>query len=157
MNCTRKQTSSGHNQPSGAGTSAPRRCRFPRGHLIEVNAHSLFSKWFSESGKLVTKLFGKINEFVEDAGAAVFVLIDEVESLTAARRAAVAGSEPSDAIRAVNAMLTHLDALRCHPNVMVLCTSNLPEAVDVAFVDRADIKVRRSASSGCVGPLGGRF
>ena len=86
----------------------------------------------------------------------MFVLIDEVESLTAARRAAVAGSEPSDAIRAVNAMLTHLDALRCHPNVMVLCTSNLPEAVDVAFVDRADIKVRRSASSGCVGPLGGR-
>ena len=117
------------------------RCRFPRGHLIEVNAHSLFSKWFSESGKLVTKLFGKISEFVEDSGAAVFVLIDEVESLTAARRAAVAGSEPSDAIRAVNAMLTHLGALRSHPNVMVLCTSNLPEAVDVAFVDRADIKV----------------
>lgn len=117
------------------------RCRFPRGHLIEVNAHSLFSKWFSESGKLVTKLFAKISEFVEDSGAAVFVLIDEVESLTAARRAAVAGSEPSDAIRAVNAMLTHLDALRSHPNVMVLCTSNLPEAVDVAFVDRADIKV----------------
>ena len=54
----------------------------------------------------------------------------------------MAGSEPSDAIRAVNALLTHLDALRRRPNVMVLCTSNLPEAVDVAFVDRADIKVR---------------
>eukprot|EP00892_Ulva_mutabilis_P010083 jgi/Ulvmu1/7447/UM036_0109.1 len=116
------------------------RKRFPRGHLIEVNAHSLFSKWFSESGKLVTKLFSKIGEFVDDSGAAVFVLIDEVESLTAARRAAVAGSEPSDAIRAVNALLTHLDALRSRPNVMVLCTSNLPEAVDIAFVDRADIK-----------------
>lgn len=121
--------------------SLPVDFRFSRGHLIEVNAHSLFSKWFSESGKLVTKLFSKIGEFVDDAGAVVFVLIDEVESLTAARRAAVAGSEPSDAIRAVNAMLTHLDALRAHPNVMVLCTSNLPEAVDIAFVDRADIKV----------------
>lgn len=30
------------------------------GVLIEVNAHSLFSKWFSESGKLVSRLFAKI-------------------------------------------------------------------------------------------------
>lgn len=27
---------------------------------MEVNAHSLFSKWFSESGKLVNKLFDTI-------------------------------------------------------------------------------------------------
>ena len=115
--------------------------RFRLGHLIEVNAHSLFSKYFSESGKLVSKLFSKISEIAEDENELTFILIDEVESLTAARKAAVAGSEPADAIRAVNALLTHLDALKRRPNVMVLCTSNLPEAVDVAFVDRADIKV----------------
>ena len=124
-------------------------CRYTHGHLIEVNAHSLFSKYFSESGKLVTQLFGKILEFVEDTRAMVFVLIDEVESLTSARRAAVSGNEPSDAIRAVNSLLTHLDALRAHPNAMVLCTSNLPDAVDVAFVDRADIKVRTHAPYAC--------
>ena len=28
--------------------------------MVEVNAHSLFSKWFSESGKLVSRLFAKI-------------------------------------------------------------------------------------------------
>ena len=28
--------------------------------LLEVNSHSLFSKWFSESGKLVEKMFGKV-------------------------------------------------------------------------------------------------
>ena len=39
-------------------------CRFPHGQLIEVNAHSLFSKWFSESGKLVSRLFAKIMELV---------------------------------------------------------------------------------------------
>lgn len=111
------------------------------GHLIEVNAHSLFSKFFSESGKLVSKLFSSILEIVEDPQEITFVLIDEVESLTAARKSAASGSEPSDAIRAVNALLTHLDALRRHRNVMVLCTSNLPEAMDVAFIDRADIKV----------------
>ena len=70
----------------------------------------------------------------------VFVLIDEVESLTSARKAAVSGSEPVDAIRAVNALLTQLDGLKAHPNVMVLTTSNITEAIDLAFVDRADIK-----------------
>ena len=34
------------------------------GQLVEVNAHSLFSKWFSESGKLVSRLFVKIGELV---------------------------------------------------------------------------------------------
>jgi Ni2+-binding GTPase involved in maturation of urease and hydrogenase len=34
--------------------------RYTQSQLVEVNAHSLFSKWFSESGKLVTKLFTKI-------------------------------------------------------------------------------------------------
>ena len=38
--------------------------RFAHGQLIEVNAHSLFSKWFSESGKLVARLFDKILELV---------------------------------------------------------------------------------------------
>ena len=30
-----------------------------------MNAHSLFSKWFSESGKLVSRLFSKITELVD--------------------------------------------------------------------------------------------
>lgn len=68
------------------------------------------------------------------------ICIDEVESLTAARRAAINGSEPSDAIRVVNAVLTQLDGLKRYPNVLVLTTSNLTEAIDVAFVDRADLK-----------------
>lgn len=28
--------------------------------LVEINSHSLFSRWFSESGKLVQKLFGSV-------------------------------------------------------------------------------------------------
>lgn len=42
--------------------------------------------------------------------------------------------------RAVNALLTQLDALKIHSNVMILTTSNITEAIDLAFVDRADIK-----------------
>jgi SpoVK/Ycf46/Vps4 family AAA+-type ATPase len=62
------------------------RHRYTTSQLVEVNAHSLFSKWFSESGKLVSKLFAAITELVEEPQALVFVLIDEVESLSAARK-----------------------------------------------------------------------
>ncbi|KAL2482522.1 P-loop containing nucleoside triphosphate hydrolase superfamily protein [Forsythia ovata] len=114
--------------------------RYPQSQLIEVNAHSLFSKWFSESGKLVAKLFSKIQEMVEEENNLVFVLIDEVESLAAARKAALSGSEPSDSIRVVNALLTQMDKLKSSPNVIILTTSNITAAIDIAFVDRADIK-----------------
>ncbi|KAJ4712425.1 pachytene checkpoint protein 2-like [Melia azedarach] len=114
--------------------------RYPNCQLVEVNAHSLFSKWFSESGKLVAKLFQKIQEMVEEENNLVFVLIDEVESLAAARKAALSGSEPSDSIRVVNALLTQMDKLKSSPNVIILTTSNITAAIDIAFVDRADIK-----------------
>lgn len=114
--------------------------RYAQGQLIEVNSHSLFSKWFSESGKLILKLFEKIEELIEDKESLVCVLIDEVESLSAARQAA-GGGEPSDAIRAVNALLTQLDKLKKYENVIILTTSNITQAIDLAFVDRADIKL----------------
>ncbi len=113
--------------------------RYPSAQLIEINAHSLFSRWFSESGKLVHRLFAHIREMVEDEDCLVMLLIDEVESLTAARKAAVSGSEPSDAVRVVNAVLTAIDSFRTKKNVLLLTTSNVSEAIDVAFVDRADV------------------
>jgi len=136
---------------------------YAQGHLVEVNAHSLFSKWVSESGKLVLGMFARIREILEDEGGFVCVLIDEVESLTAARQAAVSGSEPSDAVRVVNALLTQLDQLRRHKNVLVLTTSNLTKCIDDAFLDRADIKqyigpppvaARYQILQGCVTELG---
>ncbi|KAH9853738.1 P-loop containing nucleoside triphosphate hydrolase protein [Lenzites betulinus] len=113
--------------------------RYSHGRLLEINSHSLFSRWFSESGKLVQKLFSSIMEMVEDEETFVIVLIDEVESLTAARAGAMAGTEPSDALRVVNALLTQLDKLKHRKNCLVMSTSNLATAIDSAFVDRADI------------------
>ena len=52
----------------------------------------------------------------------------------------MSGSEPSDALRVVNAMLTQVDSLRTLPNVLIFCTSNITGAIDLAFIDRADIK-----------------
>ncbi|TMW51386.1 hypothetical protein DOY81_003510 [Sarcophaga bullata] len=117
------------------------RCRpvFKHTHLIEINSHSLFSKWFSESGKLVMKLFAKIKEIIADKHNLVCVLIDEVESLAYAR-SCMSGQEPKDAMRVVNALLTQLDSIKEHNNVLILATSNLAESIDLAFLDRADIK-----------------
>lgn len=116
------------------------RHQFSHGKLVEINSHSLFSKWFSESGKLVQRLFALIDELVEDEKAFVVILIDEVESLTTARQAAASGTEPSDAVRVVNAVLTQLDRLKSRENVLIMTTSNISGSIDHAFIDRADIK-----------------
>lgn len=46
--------------------------------LIEINSHSLFSKWFSESGKLVQKLFDQVHEYLDDPGCLVIVMIGAI-------------------------------------------------------------------------------
>ncbi|KAK6099521.1 hypothetical protein MT418_000932 [Batrachochytrium dendrobatidis] len=103
--------------------------RFAFGKLVEINSHSLFSKFFSESSKLVIQLFQNLHEILNNQDAFVCILIDEVESLSAARKASAAGLEPSDAIRVVNALLTQIDLLRQHKYVLVLATSNITEAI----------------------------
>ena len=55
-------------------------------------------------------------------------LLQQVESLSAARKSSMGGSEPSDAIRVVNALLTQIDKLSRFPNVLVLTTSNITGA-----------------------------
>lgn len=43
-------------------------------------------------------------------------------------------------MKATNQVLTGLDRLRSQSNVLVFATSNLLDAIDPAFLDRADIK-----------------
>ncbi|KAE8733191.1 Pachytene checkpoint protein 2-like protein [Hibiscus syriacus] len=106
--------------------------RYPQCQLIEVNAHSLLSKWFSESGKLVAKLFQKNQEMVEEEHNLIYddvATVDEVESLAAARNVALSSSEPSDSIMVVNALLTQMDKLKSAPNVIIMTTSNITAAI----------------------------
>ncbi|MCJ1469013.1 hypothetical protein MMC07_007645 [Pseudocyphellaria aurata] len=115
---------------------------YPISKLIELDAHSLLSRYFSESGKLVTKLFEKIERILKaQQNTFVIVFIDEVESLTSARQHSADSHEPRDALRAVNALLTALDRLRKYPNLVILSTSNLIKAMDTAFLDRVDLKL----------------
>lgn len=94
------------------------------------------------------KLFDGIREFADDSTNLIFVLIDEVESL-AYDRQRNSSSDPSDAIRVVNALLTQIDSIRKYPNVIILASSNVTEAMDNAFVDRADIKQYIGLPSEC--------
>ena len=142
--------------------------------LIELNSQAIFSKWFSESGKMVSQVFREVRNlatalstFEDDniisggnhgeptVSAAspsssqgsgippnrrfVFLLIDEVESLTISRSKSIHSSEPTDAVRVVNTILTEIDKLRHLPNVFVLTTSNLCDSIDSAFLDRVDL------------------
>ncbi|KAB8265675.1 cytochrome C1 family-domain-containing protein [Aspergillus pseudonomiae] len=114
---------------------------YPQSKLVEINAHSLGSKFFGESGKLVSKTFENIESLLEEEeDTFVCLIIDEIETLAARRERALGGNEPFDAVRAVNALLTGLDRLKTHANVVVICTSNLVTALDQAFLDRVDIK-----------------
>lgn len=113
---------------------------FTEGKLVEINAHSVLSKWFGESSKLVGKMFDSIHTMADEETTLVCVLIDEVETLASSREKAASGNECGDAIRATNQVLTALDRLRHRPNVLVLCTSNLITTIDPAFLDRVDVK-----------------
>lgn len=116
---------------------------YTTGLLIELNTHSLFSKWFSESGKQVMKLFTRIKKIIndyEDNDIFICLLIDEVESLSSARKRAMDTTEPSDSIRVVNALLTQIDSFKYYHNTLLLTTSNITEMIDDAFIDRVDLK-----------------
>ncbi|KAL9126516.1 MAG: hypothetical protein Q9217_004440 [Psora testacea] len=104
--------------------------QFPFCKLVKVDAQSVFSKWFSESGKMVTKLFGSIEAMLdEDEHTFICVLIDEIESLAGIRQHTPGANEPKDALRVQIAPYSSDDRLRYRPNVVVMCTSNLIKAM----------------------------
>ncbi|EME39347.1 hypothetical protein DOTSEDRAFT_75153 [Dothistroma septosporum NZE10] len=113
---------------------------FPSAILVEVNTNAMLSKYFGESGKKIGALFEVIYQMAQSCKTLVCVVMDEVETIAGSRERAASGGECSDGLRATNQLLTALDRLRALPNIIVLCTSNLIDAIDPAFLDRVDIK-----------------
>lgn len=52
----------------------------------------------------------------------------------------ILGNEPSDSVRVVNALLTEIDKIKTYSNILIFATSNMTGTIDLAFIDRADIK-----------------
>ncbi|KAK5164019.1 uncharacterized protein LTR77_010110 [Saxophila tyrrhenica] len=112
----------------------------PNAILVEINANAMLSKYFGESGKLIGGTFERIHSMAQSRSTLVCVVIDEVETIASLRSKSTSGSECNDGLRATNQLLTSLDRLRNLPNIIVICTSNLIDAIDSAFLDRVDIK-----------------
>ncbi|KAI6184313.1 putative pachytene checkpoint protein 2 [Aphelenchoides bicaudatus] len=120
------------------GTGKTTLCKGLAQRLSVRLQHKYKKSVFVESGKFVQKLFEQIVDLASNRNWQVFVLIDEVESLVM-ERTACHGSDPSDSVRAVNAVLTQIDKIRRYPNIFIFTTSNITGALDQAFLDRADI------------------
>jgi SpoVK/Ycf46/Vps4 family AAA+-type ATPase len=105
---------------------------------IEVEPHGLASAALGRSQKAVTELFTQT--IAENATQPLIVLLDEVETLAADRSKMSLEANPIDVHRATDAVLAQLDHLAgtC-PNLLMLATSNFPEAIDSALVSRADL------------------
>ncbi|KAI4850179.1 AAA-domain-containing protein, partial [Aureobasidium sp. EXF-8845] len=109
---------------------------FRGGKLFEINTQDLLSKFYSESGKLVSEMFDKVLKMAHDDKELVCVLIDEIESIATSRQVSTKNGECTDTVRATNQLLTALDRIRNKPNIIVFCTSNLVDSIDAAFLDR---------------------
>ena len=109
--------------------------------FIEVDPHALASSSLGRSQRSVEQLFTQV--LAEHAGAGpLVVLVDEVETLLTDRSSLSTETNPIDVHRAVDAALVGLDRLaRDHKQVVVIATSNFPEAIDGAFASRADLTI----------------
>lgn len=140
MTFSSSSSSSPHYSSSEEALGAPSSAAIPLSFLLEINASSLFSRYFSESSKAVTRMFEAIRATAALSSCRLlFVLMDEVECLSMARES-LSNADPSDATRVVNTLLTQIDTLKRIPNCMVFATSNLISKIDPAFLDRADVK-----------------
>lgn len=113
--------------------------------LLEVNPHAFPSDMLGESQRNVTRLLAEtIPEFAARRPFTV-VLIDEVESFAVSRSAASFEANPVDVHRATDAVLLGIDEIaKKLPSVLFVTTTNFIEAVDAAFLSRADLVMRFS-------------
>jgi SpoVK/Ycf46/Vps4 family AAA+-type ATPase len=107
--------------------------------FIQVDPHALASASLGKSQQAATKLFDQTIPEAAQGGCGV-VLLDEVETLAADRRRMSLEANPVDVHRATDAVLAGVDLLtRKHRNVLLVATTNYPQAVDPAFMSRADL------------------
>jgi AAA+ superfamily predicted ATPase len=107
--------------------------------FLEVEPHALASAALGKSQRAVRDLLG--GTVAEHAAhQPLIVLLDEVETLAADRSKLSMEANPIDVHRATDAVLAQLDQLAAtYPNLLFIATSNFTQAVDAAFLSRADL------------------
>jgi AAA+ superfamily predicted ATPase len=98
-----------------------------------------------ESQRNVTRLLTETVPEIAARRPFTVVLIDEVESFAVSRSAASFEANPVDVHRSTDAVLLGIDEIaRKLPSVLFVTTTNFIEAVDSAFLSRADLVMRFS-------------
>jgi AAA+ superfamily predicted ATPase len=113
--------------------------------LLEINPHAFPSDMLGESQRNVTRLLTETVPEIAAQRPFVVVLIDEVESFAVRRSTASFEANPVDVHRATDAVLLGIDEIAKNlPQVLFVTTTNFIEAVDEAFLSRADLVMRFS-------------
>ncbi len=111
--------------------------------LLEINPHAFPSDMLGESQRNVTRLLAETIPEIAARRPFTVVLIDEVESFAVSRSAASFEANPVDVHRATDAVLLGIDEVaKKLPSVLFVTTTNFIEAVDTAFLSRADLVMR---------------
>jgi SpoVK/Ycf46/Vps4 family AAA+-type ATPase len=110
---------------------------------VEIDPHAFSSEMLGESQRNISRLMTDTLPELASRRPHTVVLIDEVESFAVRRSSASFGSNSVDVHRATDAVLAGIDALAAsHPRTVFLTTTNFPDAVDEAFLSRADLVLR---------------
>jgi len=113
--------------------------------LVEINPHAFPSDMLGESQRNVTRLLTETIPEIAARRPFTVVLIDEVESFAIRRSVASFEANPVDVHRATDAVLLGIDEVAKNlPSVLFVTTTNFIEAVDEAFLSRADLVMRFS-------------
>jgi pachytene checkpoint protein 2 len=111
--------------------------------LVEINPHAFPSDMLGESQRNVTRLLTETVPEIAARRPFTVVLIDEVESFAVRRSTASFEANPVDVHRATDAVLLGIDEVAKNlPSVLFVTTTNFIEAVDEAFLSRADLVMR---------------
>jgi AAA+ superfamily predicted ATPase len=108
--------------------------------LLEINPHAFPSDMLGESQRNIMRLLQDTIPEIAARRPHTVVLIDEVESFAVRRTSASFETNPVDVHRATDAVMLGIDQIaRALPSVLFVTTTNFIDAIDEAFLSRADL------------------
>ena len=108
--------------------------------LLEINPHAFPSDMLGESQRNIMRLLQDTIPEIAARRPHTVVLIDEVESFAVRRTSASFETNPVDVHRATDAVMLGIDEIAHKlPAVLFVTTTNFIDAIDEAFLSRADL------------------
>ncbi|MGL4377075.1 MAG: AAA family ATPase, partial [Microcoleaceae cyanobacterium] len=106
-------------------------------NFIGVNGPELLSRWVGDADQAVRELFRKARQ-----ASPCVIFLDEVDTLAPTRGSYLGDSGVSD--RVVGQLLTELDGLQNAAQILLICATNRPDALDTALLrsGRLDLQLK---------------